>query len=232
MRLRTQPNPDLVRIYRKYLLGEFGQHDDFDPWWWPVGPGETLADWGLQKGEEAKLESLRALADGKRYTGFSGSIGGTVGGTWVISTRPSPERSFPAAVGRLFTCLCNADILHEAHMTDLSKFRGPGPDDQKNEGMTPAMWECSVRCLFEEHAALGPRRILFVRGAKRWFKERKAPLNKASEMRREWRLDSEREHLDNFLATIENHPNAAVVPHWTASISAAAAWRSTIQKMP
>lgn len=232
VRARVQPNLNLVCIFRKHLLVEFGQHDQFDPWWWPVGPGETLHDWGLQQGEEAKLDSLRTLADGSPYNGFPGSIGGRAGGTWVISTRPSPERFFPVAVRGLFTCLLNADMLHEAHVTDLCKFRGRGPDNQKNEGMTPAMWECSIRCLLEEHAALNPRRIFFTRGAKGWFKERKASLHRDSQMRREWRLDSHRCHLDDFLTKIENHPNSAVVPFWRRVSNASGTWRSTRQNMP
>lgn len=231
MRPRIQPNLDLVCIFRKHLLREFGQHDHFDPWWWPVGPGETLDDWGLQKGEEAKLDSLRMLTDGSRYNGFPGSIGGTAGGTWVISTRPSPEQNFPDAVGRLFTCLCNADMLDEAHVTDLSKFRGPGPDSQKNEGMTRAMWERSIKCLLEEYTTLNPRRIFFTRGAKLWFKERKALLHTDSEMRCEWRLDSERKQLDDFLTKIEKHPNSAVVPHWGSPSNASGEWRSTRRNM-
>jgi len=231
VRSRIQPNLDLVCIFRKHLLREFGQHDRFDPWWWPVGPGETLQDWGLQKGEEAKLESLRDLADGSRFNGFLGSIGGGVGGTWVISTRPSPERSFPAAVAQLFYCIVNADMLHEAHVTDLSKFRGLGPDDQKNEGMTPTMWECSVRCLLEEYAVLNPRRIFFTPGAKGWFKECKAMLHPDSDTRSEWRLDSERQHLDDFLTKIEKCPNAAVVPYWKQTSNASGTWRSTRQRM-
>ncbi len=226
----AQPNPSLVCIFRKHLLGEFGQHPDSDPWWWPVAPGEAHADWGLQTKGDVQLASLRIARDGRQYGGFLGSVGAQPRGTWVVSTRPSPEKSFPVAVGTLHACLSNADLLAEAHVTDLSKFRGPGPDSRKNEGMTPFMWESSVRCLFDEYRLLQPRCILITKGAKRWFRERRSLINPASDMRREWREDPERQHLDTFLNELQNHPNLEPVRHWRAS-NAAGEWRSVVQRL-
>jgi hypothetical protein len=225
MAARIQPNPDLVCVFRKNLLRHFGQHGDWDPWWWPVAPAKTLQDWGLQDGEDAVLQSLRNPAEGRDYSGFQGSIGAMPGGTWVISTRPSQERSFPRAIGPMYGCLRNADMIQEAHVTDLAKFRGAGPDSLKNEGMTPIMWECSIQCLQDEYALLKPARVLFIRGAKCWFGERKAPINPASEMRCEWRRDPARQHLDTFLTNLENHANSAVVSFWRAP-NAAGCWRT------
>lgn len=228
MQQAAKPNPPLVCIFRKHLLKEFGKHLESDPWWWPVAPGEAHADWGLEMKEDVELASLRIAHDGRRYNGFLGSVGAQPRGTWVVSTRPSPEKSFPVAVGTLHTCLCNADVLNEAHVTDLSKFRGPGPDCRKNEGMTPLMWELSVKCLFDEYALLEPRRILITNEAKRWFRERQSLINSSSDMRREWRRDPKRQHFDTFLDELQNHRNLAPVCHWRAP-NAAGMWRSVVQ---
>jgi hypothetical protein len=50
-------------------------------------------------------------------------------------------------------------------------------------------------------------------------------------MRREWRADSERRHLDDFLTKIERHPNSAVVPFWKRVSNASGTWQSTRQAM-
>lgn len=209
-------NPALVSIFRTHLLPEFGRHGPCDPWWWPVGPGESFGDWGLRPGEEHQLSSLRDHRDGSSYVRFLGSLGGKPGATWVISTRPSPLKSFPMALGPLHTCLCNADIVDAAHVTDLAKFRGAGPDSSKNDGMTPEMWELSVRCLHEEYVAVPPSRVLITREAKKWFRERKSLINAASAMREAWRHDTARRFLDEFLTRLENQTNSAEVCFWRA----------------
>jgi hypothetical protein len=83
------PNKDLVAILRRNLLPEFGRHgkhparsryfDDsplpspayFDPWWWPIDPGNRPELWGLQPGERDQLNSLCEIPrKGKSYKGF------------------------------------------------------------------------------------------------------------------------------------------------------------------
>jgi hypothetical protein len=161
---------------------------------------------------------------------FLGSLGAKPGATWVISTRPSPLKSFPTAIGPLYICLCNADIIADAHVTDLAKFRGAGPDSTKNEGMTPEMWELSVRCLHDEYTAARPSRILITREARKWFRERKSLINVFSPMREAWRRNNARHHLDAFLTQLENHPNSAEVCFWRAP-AAPAKWLAALSTL-
>ena len=226
----SRTNPALVSAFRKHLLGEFGRHGDCDPWWWPVGPGESLVDWGLHQGEERQLDSLPERRDGSSYVRFLGSLGAKPGATWVISTRPSRLKSFRAAIGPLHTCLCNADILSDAHVTDLAKFRGAGPDSAKNDGMTPEMWELSVRCLHDEYTAARPSRILITREAKKWFRERNSLINASNPTREAWRRDISRHHLDAFLTQLEYHPNSVEVCFWRAP-AAPAKWLAALSTL-
>ncbi len=94
-------NPDLVSAFRAHLLPEFGRRGACDPWWWPVGPGESLADWGLRQGEEQQLSSLRDHRDGNSYPRFLGSLGAKPGALGSCGRGPRRSNRFQWRVNGL-----------------------------------------------------------------------------------------------------------------------------------
>jgi hypothetical protein len=63
------------------------------------------------------------------------------------------------------------DFLPNVHVTDLAKFRGPSDVD---EGLKPAMWQRSIRCVRQEFQCHDPRAVVTVKDAKAWFKPGRA----------------------------------------------------------
>jgi hypothetical protein len=142
----------------------------FDPWWWPAHTAGMRYDWGVEAGESERLQLRGRRPTRSDYPGFCGSVASKGGGVFVISTRPS-SGSFPSPSGTiLYKILKASDILPDAHITDLVKFRGPGPDTSRDRGLGLPEWRASLDCLVREVAVLRPRRFLVVPGAWEWVK--------------------------------------------------------------
>ncbi len=170
MRLR---NRFLKRIFNSRLLAVFDKFE-WQPWWWPTESGSTFADWGLEAHESKRYHALRGTNPSRSsYPGFNGSLGARCGSHWVVSTRPS-SGAFPSpSCTALYRLLSNIGpeepFLPRVHVTDLVKFRGPGSDAKKNEGVTLDMWRISIECLQCEWAVLQPSQIVLTKQAAAWF---------------------------------------------------------------
>jgi len=189
------------------LMDWFGKTRCNDPWWWPISSdrcvGRHFGDWGLEPGEEHAYLSLGRKSTLNGYPGFRGSIGAQPDCWWLISTRPSQSGIGPA-LGPLYPKL--RDVLADGrglarfHVTDMIKFRGQGPDQNKDEALTESMWQTSVRCLMQEYQTLKPRKpLLMTRECKRWFQTTIAPPG----LRSHWRGNSATQDLDSFLETLD-----------------------------
>ncbi len=167
-------NPKLVDAIVKPLLDNFDVEPH--PWWWPLGTGATTSDWGLGAEHRTAFDSLTrgtgsAATSGttRDYKGFLGSLGSTRESCriWVLTSRPS-SNVFPAMVTtRLVNLLRENGWLGQTHVTDVIKFRGPGPDSQADTGLTDNLWELSLNALSREFAETEPEVVLVAGGKTR-----------------------------------------------------------------
>jgi hypothetical protein len=134
-----------------------------------------------------------------------------------LSISPSTG-TFARSVGPLYTALLNhangydGTLVAELHVTDLVKFRGPTAATSWTVGLTDAMLQTSIECLYDEYLATCPRIILVVDWAGAALRDTRSPLCKTSVLRTSWRSDPSRAHLDTFLAMLENVGRPA--PFW------------------
>jgi hypothetical protein len=167
-------NDKLVRVLTTEIMGQFGVYRH-DPWWWPVDNGRSYKQWGLSSSQH--LTSLQEGPQGAKptnsfYPAFKGSVGSKDGRYWIVSARPSnfafPSTSCTALYNVLKLVMGDEreDVLPSVHITDLAKFRGPSDVD---EGMKPAMWQRSIRCVRREFEVHHPEAVVMVKQAKAWF---------------------------------------------------------------
>jgi hypothetical protein len=168
-----------------------GPLSPYDPWWWPVTPSHVVGNWGLTIEQGARIlpkwpvseEDLpsgrkndvffslcqvppRALkATPNTESSFLGSLGATAGCIMVLGERPSFNRSFADAAGKLLECIAEIELhlVYEngriseqrllankpgelgplnVHVTDIVKFRGPtGRDDSGYDSKLPKIFD-------------------------------------------------------------------------------------------
>lgn len=157
-------NPDLLQAFAPLRRELRNPTAPFDPWWWPIGSGHGIAEWGLAPEDSGLLPRLRgSKPTNSSYAGFSGSLGAERGAAVLVSTRPS-EGSFPSAsCTRLHSSLVAAGIAG-AHVTDMMKFRGPNDE----RAASWEMWQVSFDCLLAEFDAIEPSVVVIVPEAKKW----------------------------------------------------------------
>jgi hypothetical protein len=215
-------NKALVAVFQKHLVPQFALQTEYKPWWWPKSPGRFAGDWGLDDGQVSEYGSLNGGASkmtprSATYEGFVGSVAATAGAAWLLSIRPSTG-TFARSVGPLYTALLNhangydGTLVTELHVTDLVKFRGPTAATSWTVGLTAAMLQTSIECLYAEYLATCPPIVLLVDWAGAALRGSGSPLCKTSVLRTSWRSDPGRAHLDTFLSTIENIGRP--VPFW------------------
>jgi hypothetical protein len=159
-----------------------------DPWWWPKVNGQAPEEWGLASDdpgidEDALSRLLISLRGGvsnyepgtrraEAWEDFPGSVGASLGCCIILSTRPSVGEFPSANTKKLHDVLAavwpGGEFLQHAHVTDLSKFRGP-TQDSNFEGMTNEMWQKSIRCLRREFDLLKPKATLIMPGTERYL---------------------------------------------------------------
>jgi hypothetical protein len=206
---------------------------ELHPWWWPMGAGRTLEDWGLDPAVlerrgldgEAILESLRRRDDEERpdLDGFLGSVGARPEDCHVVvlSVRPSQEGYPDGGPTKLVHRLSEAGLLANTHTTNLVKFRGPSRAELLDiEGVDDLLARRAVRLsldlVAEEIAYLDPDVLLVAgEGTREALKVLLDPSTPASH-----RL---RAALDGLVRMD--------VPSWMASIEStvvAEAWRTAV----
>lgn len=215
----TVANPKLVDAIVKPLLGTFETHPN--PWWWPMGDGATKAQWGLDFRHAAPFKSLtcgnaletaRSRAD---YSGFLGSLGSTRESCrlWVMSARPS-SNAYPGAVStNLLNVLRKNGWLERTHVTNVIKFRGPGPDQQADQGLNEQLWSLSLTALMSEFAETDPDLVLVAGNkAQQWVRDVLSP--RAAQFPELTRLLGRKLH----------------VPYWTQGVvDPAGRWREAVK---
>lgn len=214
-------NPELVALVRKHLLPlfrKFGSHPQrrrwqdgeaafYDPWWWPVDPASSPADWGLSEEMADEFWSLCEVPrSGRGFPGFQGSLGAKTGCIMILGERPSFSQSYAKAVTRLhkrITLVSQIPELKETveetgfHVSDLIKIRGTNLRD----GLTKEMLSLSLDCLNDELQTLQPAMVLATGMA----------------------VDAMRNTLNHFdidetaLSPLLSHSCLVAVPHWCAS---------------
>lgn len=212
-------NNALVGAVQKHLVPQFPLQTEYKPWWWPMAPGCSAADWGLKDSQLSEYASVSKGAKKRSagYEGFVGSVSATHGAAWLLSIRPSPG-TFARSVGSLYTVMMNyangydGSVVPELHVTDLVKFRGPVSATSWTVGLTTAMLRTSVECLYDEYFAICPPIILLVDWAGEALRDNGSPLCKTSPLRVEWRSDPRTAHLDTMLSMIEE--TGRPVPFW------------------
>ncbi len=187
---RVQISDNLMAIYREHLVPWFHQLDEaMHPWWWPRGSGDDIEDWGLS--ETDLLRSLKfgpngAVPAGSQYPRFPGSVCAEPTSdvrhtVFILSSRPS-RKAFPNLNGSttwLYEVLVRANLLAGAHVTDLVKFRGPGPDASADEGIDKptdaglTLRQGSFLCFMEEFNYLRPCTVVLAGGkVQKWITHR------------------------------------------------------------
>jgi hypothetical protein len=184
-------NERLVVIICKHLLRQFkkygqplhntgwwsrrGERVDryYDPWWWPLDPGDELGGWGLLASDPDVTEKLTSLCDvnptSKKYPGFLGSLGASEGCVVVLGERPSfgvMYGNFTSGLKKRLPTLLDLAELRSVvggepifHITDLIKFRGSGFKDK----LTKRMICISLSCLRREFEYLKPPVVLLAK---------------------------------------------------------------------
>jgi hypothetical protein len=215
-------NKALVAAFQRHLIPQFALQTEYTPWWWPRSPGRFAADWGLDDNHVSEYESLNRGASKRTsrsagHEGFVGSVAATMGTAWLLAIRPSTG-TFAGSVGPLYTSLLNhangydGTLVTELHVTDLVKFRGPTSARSWTVGLTDAMLQTSIECLYDEYLATCPPIILVVDWARAALSGTESPLCKTSVLRSSWRSDPGIAHLDTFLSMIEKVGHT--VPFW------------------
>jgi hypothetical protein len=211
------PNKPLVEALVSKLIDQFGRRghhkgrgplSPYDPWWWPITPANVVGNWGLTPEQGARVLQQWQLQQwhlppGHRNDVFfslcyvprrvtnaailRGSIGATAKCIFVLGERPSFNRSFAHAAGKLFKRIGSIqgyDVLENnengalnVHVSDVVKFRGPTPRDVPGYNSQPPlifdgpdperMIDISVECLAGELRLLDPVLVLRTHLAKR-----------------------------------------------------------------
>ncbi len=184
-----------------------------------------LAHWGLELRDRERYHALRGNKPCRSvYPGFNGSLGARCGSRWVVSTRPSSGAFPSSSCTALYKLLSNIDpqssFLSQVHVTDLMKFRGPGPDGKKNEGLTLDMWRISVECLRSEWAVLQPSQILLTKQAAAWVGDliadrfwKQLAADQQSFLR-DLRVTSGERHLPFWNPQFDQHGFEKRLAHW------------------
>jgi hypothetical protein len=214
-------NNDLVTIVRTYLLPEFKRHGKnpnrrryfdnsqlpspayFDPWWWPIDPGNRAELWGLQPGERDELNSLCEIPrKGNSYPGFRGTLGASAGCVVLVGERPSFNASYGSAVSGVYKLVTRLAAeynrsVEDFHVTDLIKFRGE--QGGSTDDLCSHMIDLSVQCLSDEVAVLSPGMVIMTDMANDLLPFVQSKLNRSDK-----RLDS-----------VTKHANRLAVSHWS-----------------
>lgn len=236
------------QAYVELLLPGFRELDSkLHPWWWPMGGGRSLEDWGLFAKDLEKagydpqgvFSSLRigpvpGYVPDLAYSSFLGGVGAHAdegGFVWVLSSRPS-NSSFPNrgnSTSKLYNVLLQAGLMARAHVTDFIKFRGPGPDSLAGKGLDiklrdgRTLEEISFDCLVREWQLLPPCVILVAGGkVQSWVSRRLHVLSSKSDL-----SEGERRFLNDFRDKLRP------VTSWMAYVDQSrivAEWKLTVQQ--